>query len=78
MNQMAISTPFCTSIRNFAGALADRVDVELLTRTTELHIRSAIRGMEEDYVPETQTIAPTQQSAAKADSLDELFRDVDE
>ena len=35
-------------------------------------------GMEEDYEPSTgKTITP-QQSAAKASSLDELFRDVDD
>jgi hypothetical protein len=44
----------------------------------EIHIRSAIWEMTDDYVRDTSISTPTQQSAAKADSLDQLFRDVDE
>jgi Novel STAND NTPase 3 len=69
---------FRTSLRRFTDALSDRVDSQSVEISAETHIRSAVRQMEEDYVPDTHTVTPTQQSAAKADSLDELFRDVDE
>ena len=69
---------FRASIRRFADALPERVDLDQLSRSAELHIRLAVSRMEENYVPDTHTVTPTQQSAAKADSLDALFRDVDE
>ena len=40
---------FRTSIRRFADAMHDRVDFELLRRSTESHIRSAVEKMEDDY-----------------------------
>jgi hypothetical protein len=66
------------SIRRFADALEDRIDIEFIMQSAELYISSAVRLMQNDYVPDPESAAPTQQSAAKADSLDELFRDVDE
>ena len=66
------------SVYRFAQALSGRVDPELVKSSTETHIRSAVSRMNDDYTPESEKSTPTQQSAAQADSLDELFRDVDE
>jgi len=70
--------PLRESVNRFAGAMGGRVDPKLIKNATESHIRSAVWSMEDDYVPDSKSTAPVQQSAAKADSLDELFRDVDE
>ncbi len=67
-----------SSVRCFAQALANRVQPDAIMESAEAQIRSAIWLMEDDYTPPSSGAAPTQQSAAKADSLDELFRDVDE
>jgi hypothetical protein len=69
---------FLNSIRRFTEALGDRVDSDLIMISAGFYIRNAVSQMEADYVPDPESSAPTQQSAAKADSLDELFRDVDE
>jgi hypothetical protein len=66
------------SVNRFAEALSGRVDPALVKSSTESHIRSAVSLMNDDYTPESEKTTPTQQSAAKADSLDELFRDVDQ
>lgn len=68
---------FRISLRLFADALSDRINVENFNQAAETRISSAVRRMSASYEPNTETVAPTQQSAAKADSLDELFRDVD-
>jgi hypothetical protein len=67
-----------TSVNRFAGALLGKVDPTLIKQSAEAHIQNAVWHMEDNYSPERERVAPTQQSAAKADSLDELFRDVDE
>jgi hypothetical protein len=69
---------FQASIMRFAEALSDRLPVSNIRSSLTLHIRRAVESMEEDYQQPTPTAAPVQQSAAKADSLDDLFRDVDE
>lgn len=66
------------SVNRFAEALGARVDLNLIKRSTESHIQSAVWLMEDNYVPDSKSATPAQQSAAMADSLDELFRDVDE
>jgi len=66
------------SVNRFAEALGTRIDLDLIKASTESCIRSAVWLMEDYYVPDPKSAAPAQQSAAKADSLDELFRDVDE
>jgi hypothetical protein len=54
------------------------VDADAIRKLSERYIREAVREMNDDYVPDEPSTAPIQQSAAKSDSLDELFRDVDE
>jgi hypothetical protein len=66
------------SIRNFAEALSDRVSADEIRQSAEKYIGTAVRRMEADYLPAPSTVAPTQQSVAQSDSLDQLFRDVDE
>jgi hypothetical protein len=68
-----------SSVRFFAEALGSRVDKESIMKSTDTQICDAILEMEGDYEPPAATSStPTQQSPAKVDSLEELFRDVDE
>jgi hypothetical protein len=67
---------FRNSIHRFAEALEDHVDY--LDESIEWRIRPVVQMMEEYYVPNSITEEPAQQSPAKTDSLDGLFRDVDE
>lgn len=66
------------SIEIFGKALDERIDYGAVMKSADTRIRYAIRMMEAEYQPSPSSEAPLQQSAAKADSLDELFRDVDE
>lgn len=65
------------SIWNFAKALG-RPDAELVKSSAEKYINDAISKMVDQFNSSSTASVPTQQSAAKADSLNELFRDVDE
>jgi hypothetical protein len=67
-----------SSIGRFVDALGSRVDGGRLSESLASHVRTAVRVMEEEYVSSSSTTAPAQQSAAKSDSLSELFRDVDQ
>lgn len=67
-----------TAINHFVDALAGRVDADKVRKLSESYIREAVNEMVDEFVPDKSITAPTQQSVAKADSLDELFRDVDE
>ena len=67
-----------TAIDHFARALVARVDIDVVFAELERCISKAVWQMESDYIPDPETPVPIQQSAAKADSLDEIFRDVDE
>ena len=69
---------FRASIMRFADALSDRLPINTVKSSLDLHIRYSIESMEEDYQQPEPTPAPAQQSAAKEESLDDLFRDVDE
>ena len=63
-----------SSIKAFATAISAQVPPFM-----NILIRSAVDSMREEYEPvSTSSAAPTQQSAAKTDSLDDLFRDVDD
>ena len=66
------------SVRHFTEALAGRIDAEKVESLSEKYIQDAVCDMQEEYTPTPSSPVPVQQSAAKADSLDELFRDVDE
>ena len=70
--------PLRASVENFAVALAGRVDVEAVKTSAKAKIRQAVLLMEDDYEKPEPVSPPTQQSPAKADSLEQLFRDVDE
>ncbi len=67
-----------SSVRTFAKALEHRVDPHAIMHSTELKITRAITYMTFDYEPPPSNPSPTLQSAAKASSLEELFRDIDE
>lgn len=67
-----------SSVRHFANALSNSVDVDKILAVTEKEILSAVCELESDYEPPSSSPVPPQQSAAKSSSLEELFRDVDE
>jgi hypothetical protein len=67
-----------SSVRLFAEALSGQIDKDVITKMAEKHIKIAIEKMEELYEPPSSSTTPIQQSAAKADSLEEMFRDIDE
>lgn len=67
-----------SSVHIFAKALNNHVDVDAILTLMETQIRDAVYELESDYEPPSSSPVPTQQSAAKSGSLDELFRDVDE
>lgn len=70
---------FRSSVKIFAEALSADVEPTVITHSVERLIESAVHKMRERYAPTSSSSAtPTQQSAAKADSLDDIFRDVDE
>ena len=56
---------FRTSLSRFTEALVGRVDPAVVKQSTEQRIRSAVRLMADDYVPDTARVAPTQQSVAR-------------
>lgn len=66
------------SLNCFADALADRIDVPTFKKNLNQYIVDRIWEMEEEYKPPSSTTNPIQQSAPKAGSLEDLFRDVDE
>jgi hypothetical protein len=70
--------PLRASVRHFAEALAGRVNAEVVRQSAEKYISGAVWDMSDLYVPNSASPVPVQQSAAKVDSLDELFRDLDE
>jgi len=70
--------PLRSSVQTFAQALSGRVDADAIKTLAEAEIHNAVLQMEGDYEKPSSSSPPTQQSAAKAGSLDELFRDVDE
>lgn len=67
-----------SAVINLSHALEVRGDVSQLKQIVERNIQSAVWQMMDDYKPRSERSAPTQQSAAAADSLEELFRDVHE
>ena len=69
---------FREAIRHFADALGGQTNKIKIGTMAEAEIQDAIANMEDKYIPDPQSLTPIQQSAAKADSLDELFRDVDD
>lgn len=66
------------ALNHFAQALSDRYDPDSLFSQWDTFIRRAIDQMQDRYIAPSAASPPLQQSAAKEDSLDELFRDVDE
>lgn len=66
------------SLNHFAQALSGRYDPDSKFAEWDAFIRTAIDQMRDRYTPPSTSDTPLQQSAAKEDSLDELFRDVDE
>lgn len=67
-----------SSVQHFAESLSARVDVDAILISMEVKISDAVSKLEDAYEPPSSSPIPTQQSAAKTDSLDEIFRDVDE
>jgi len=68
---------FKSSVEIFAKAISSEDEIFAIRNRVNTSIRSAVWSMESEYVPNDTTATPTQQSVAKADSLEELFRDVD-
>jgi hypothetical protein len=69
---------FRSAVNHFVEALRGRIDVVTVKASLNTRIQQALWDMTTEYDPPPATPVPRQQSAAKEDSLDELFRDIDE
>ena len=67
-----------SSFRSFAKILSTHSDVDALLKTAEKQISYTITDMEDTYDPPGTVDTPIQQSEAHSDSLEELFRDIDD
>jgi hypothetical protein len=69
---------FSTSVGSFAAALGNQVDEQAIAATLHKSVSRAISQMFSEYEEPPHTSSPMQQSKSKRDSLEELFRDVQE
>lgn len=69
---------FNNAVGNFTAALGDKVDQDKIRAEASDNVRSAMLQMYSDYEESPAVAAPLQQSKSKRDSLEELFRDIDE
>jgi hypothetical protein len=69
---------FERAVANFTNALAGQLNEQAIKSTLELSVKGAIREMRSMYEESPSLSPPIQQSPAKRDSLEELFRDVDD
>jgi hypothetical protein len=69
---------FRSSVKNFTTALGDNIEQNEIKAKVESSVWSAMLQMYSDYEETPTVTAPLQQSKSKRDSLEELFRDVDD
>ncbi|MEH2530251.1 hypothetical protein V1274_001260 [Bradyrhizobium sp. AZCC 1614] len=69
---------FRNAVENFTTALGTNIKQEEIKAQVDSSVRSAMLRMYSDYEETPTVTAPLQQSKSKSDSLEELFRDVDE
>jgi hypothetical protein len=69
---------FKGAVENFTTALGRNIDAEKVKIALSNSIRSAMQQMYSEYDESPSVTAPLQQSKSRSDSLEEMFRDVDE